>query len=78
VVGEMGFVRGSPRSADVVMIEPGEYLVLDQSFSRRLRHYPRTAATLFLNLSRILSDRLENTTERLARAPGGRVAVVRP
>lgn len=67
VIGEMGLVREQPRSADVVATEPTEYLVLDGSFLERLRRqYPRIAAIVFLNLSRILSDRLERTTARLA------------
>jgi hypothetical protein len=40
--------------------------VLDQRFLQRLRRqYPRTAATVFLNMTRILSDRLESTTDAL-------------
>jgi CRP-like cAMP-binding protein len=67
VVGEMGLVRQRPRSADVVVIEDAEYLVLDGGFLRRLRRrYPRIAATVFLNLSRILSDKLESTSDQLA------------
>ena len=67
VVGEMGLVRLRARSADVVAAEDTDYLVLDQRFLHRLRRqYPRTAATVFLNLTRILSDRLEATTDALA------------
>ena len=66
VVGEMGLVRLRARSADVVAVEETDYLVLDQRFLHRLRRqYPRTAATVFLNLTRILSDRLESTTDAL-------------
>jgi hypothetical protein len=67
VVGEMGLVRERPRSADVVISEDAEYLVLDRRFLQRLRRrYPRIASTVFLNLTRILSDRLESTTDVLA------------
>jgi predicted RND superfamily exporter protein/CRP-like cAMP-binding protein len=67
IVGEMGMVRRRPRTADVIVQERAEYLVLDVDFLRRLRRrYPRIAATVFLNLSHILSDRLETTTEQLA------------
>jgi uncharacterized protein len=67
VIGEMGLVREAPRSADVVAVETTEYLVLDGGFIDRLRRqYPRIAATVFLNLSRILSDRLEHTSAQLA------------
>ena len=66
VIGEMGLVRHRPRSADVVVRETTEYLVLDGGFLERIqRRYPRIAAKVFLNLSRILSDRLESTTEAL-------------
>ncbi|HEY8513943.1 MAG TPA: MMPL family transporter [Candidatus Binatia bacterium] len=66
VLGEMGLVRERPRSADVVALEPTEYLVLDQDFLTRIeRRHPRIAARVFLNLTRILSDRLESTTDQL-------------
>jgi hypothetical protein len=63
VLGEMGLVRQRPRSADVVALERTEYMVLDQGFLTRfeLRH-PLIAARVFLNLTRILSDRLESNT----------------
>jgi predicted RND superfamily exporter protein len=69
-VGEMGLVRNQPRSADVIAAEPVEYLVLDDRMLRRLRQrYPRIAATVLYNLTRVLSDRLESTTDALAAAP---------
>jgi predicted RND superfamily exporter protein len=69
VVGEMGLVRQRPRSADVVAAEDVEYLVLDGRFLQRLRRqYPRIASTVFLNLTRILSDRLQRMTEQYLRA----------
>ncbi len=69
VIGEMGLVRERPRSADVIVDRPTEYLVLDRGFLERLqRRHPRIAAKVFLNLTRILSDRLESTTDQLARA----------
>lgn len=72
VVGEMGLVRGAPRSADVVASEPVEYLVLDGDFLQRLRRqYPRTAAALLFNLTRILSDRLDRATGRISALEGG-------
>jgi hypothetical protein len=66
VLGEMGLVRRRPRSADVVALEQTEYLVLDRDFLTRIeRRHPRIAARVFLNLTRILSDRLESTTDQL-------------
>jgi predicted RND superfamily exporter protein len=71
VIGEMGLVRERPRSADLTVKDPTEYLVLDAlAVSRLRRRYPRIAAILLLNLTRILSDRLENTTDQLATAGG--------
>ena len=65
-LGEMGLVRARPRTADVVVVRDAEYLVLDEGFLNRLqRRHPRIAAKVFLNLTRILSDRLEHTTDQL-------------
>jgi uncharacterized protein len=73
VIGEMGLVRQLPRSADVIAEENLEYLVLDSRFLERLRRqYPRIASTVFFNLTTILSDRLESTTEALAEAAAAR------
>lgn len=70
VIGEMGLVRHRARSADVVVREHTEYLVLDNGFLERIqRRYPRIAAKVFLNLTRILSDRLESTTDALVAHP---------
>ncbi len=67
-IGEMGLVRQQPRSADLVVTKETEYLVLDAGFIDRIqRRYPRIAAKVFLNLTRILSDRLESTTDQLLR-----------
>jgi hydrophobe/amphiphile efflux-3 (HAE3) family protein len=67
--GEMGLVRRQQRTADVVAVEDLELLAVDQRFLERLqRRYPRIAATVLLNLTRILSDYVERTTEQLAAA----------
>jgi len=69
VIGEMGLVRQHPRSADLTVHKETEYLVLDSAFLERMqRRYPRIAAKVFLNLTRILSDRLESTTDQLMNA----------
>jgi hypothetical protein len=68
VVGEMGLVRHRPRSADVVATETTEFVVLDERFLARIeKRYPRIAAKVFLNLTKILSDRLQSTTDALVR-----------
>jgi CRP-like cAMP-binding protein len=67
VFGEMGLVRRQQRSADIIALGDLELLAVDQRFLERLqRRYPRIAATVFLNLTRVLSDRLESTTDRIA------------
>ncbi|MDX2167398.1 MAG: MMPL family transporter [Deltaproteobacteria bacterium] len=69
VFGEMALVRDEERSADVVARSPVEVLAVDERFLQRIqRRYPRIAARVFLNLTRILSDRLERMNQRLARA----------
>ncbi len=69
VFGEMGLVRRQQRTADIVAVDDLELLAVDERFLERLqRRYPRIAATVFLNLTRILSDKLEDTTGRFAAA----------
>ncbi|MGZ8216714.1 MMPL family transporter [Methylomagnum sp.] len=63
VFGEMTFVTGEPRTADVQAVEPTEVLRVDRlSLEKLRRRYPKIAATLYYNLSAILSRRLEGTT----------------
>ena len=65
IVGEMALLRHSPRGADVVATDAVEVLVIDEDFLRRLRvRYPRLAARFFLNIARILSDRLDVANRR--------------
>lgn len=69
IFGEMGLVRRQQRTADIVAVDELELLAVDERFLERLqRRYPRIAATMFLNLARILSDKLESTTGRFAAA----------
>jgi hypothetical protein len=73
IVGEMGLVRHVERTADVVAATPVEVLSVNQRFLDRVqRRYPRIASQVFLNLSRILSDKLEKTSRQVvaARAAG--------
>lgn len=64
VFGEMALVRQSPRSADVVALDQVEVLAVDARFLERIRsRYPRIASTVFLNLTRIVSDRLQRMTD---------------
>jgi predicted RND superfamily exporter protein len=69
VFGEMALVRQYDRSADVVAKQDVEVLAVDERFLQRIqRRYPRIAARVFLNLTRILSDRLQRMNERLVGA----------
>jgi CRP-like cAMP-binding protein len=66
VLGEMALLRSAVRSADVVATGDVEVLVIDEDFLRRLRgRYPGFASRFFLNIARILSDRLEDANRRL-------------
>jgi len=60
-------VRQQARSADVVARGELEYLVVDERLLARMRsRYPRIGFKFLYNLTRILSDRLESTTDALA------------
>ena len=78
VIGEMGLVRSAERSADVIATADTEVLAVDARFLQRIqRRYPRIASRVFLNLTKILSDRLEAANVRFLRARlagGGAVA----
>jgi hypothetical protein len=53
----------------VIAEQPVEALVVDERFLQRIqRRYPRIAARVFLNLTRILSDRLQRMNEQLVAA----------
>jgi CRP-like cAMP-binding protein len=68
VFGEMALVRHDARTADVVAASAVDVLAFnEQSFERLQERYPRVAAKLLLNLSRILSDRLQRMTDAAAR-----------
>jgi len=69
VFGEMGFVSGNERTADVVAETDLEVLAVDERFMQRIqRRYPRIASKVLLNLSRILSSRLQEANLRFLAA----------
>src|SRR4030095_4854401 len=69
VFGEMGFVRHSERTADVIAATDVEVLAVNQRFLDRIqRRYPWIASKVFLNLTRILSNTLERTTQEVVSA----------
>lgn len=62
VFGEMGLIRHHERTADVIATEDVEVLAVNERFLTRVkRRYPRIASEIFFNLSKILSDRLEES-----------------
>jgi len=62
VFGEMGLIRHHERTADVIALEDVEVLAVNEHFLTRIkRRYPRIASEIFFNISRILSDRLEQS-----------------
>lgn len=67
VFGEMGLIRHHERTVDVIAAEDVEVLAVNERFlSRMQRRYPRIGAKIFLNIARILSDRLQQSTQREA------------
>lgn len=67
VFGEMGLIRRHERTADVVASEDVEVIAVDERFlSRMQRRYPRIGAKIFLNIAKILSDRLQEAQRTAA------------
>ena len=67
VIGEMGLLRGAPRSATVIASEDCEYLEINLKMIKRLQWlYPPTANRFFMNLMTILCDRIESVTNSYA------------
>ncbi len=67
VIGEMGLLRGAPRSATVIATEECEYLEINLKMIKRLQWlYPPTANRFFMNLMTILCDRIEAVTNNYA------------
>ncbi|MDP6564348.1 MAG: cyclic nucleotide-binding domain-containing protein [Alphaproteobacteria bacterium] len=65
-VGEIAYLAATPRSADIVVTEDTEVLVLTQAlFERLLAREPAIAAKILFSLSLILCERLRATTQRL-------------
>ena len=65
VFGEMGLIRHHERSTDVIATEDVEVLAVNERFLTLMqRRYPRIGAKIFLNIAKILSDRLEQETSR--------------
>jgi diguanylate cyclase (GGDEF)-like protein len=67
ILGEMGLLRAAPRSATVVATATSELLPINWKVIQRLQWlYPPTAQKFFVNMMRILCDRVERLTTCLA------------
>ena len=65
VIGEMALIRQNRRTADVIAVDAAEAIVVDERFLQRMqKRYPRIGARIFLNIARILSDRLDDASRR--------------
>jgi hypothetical protein len=77
VFGEMALVEPGPRTASVSAVGALRCLEIDWDGLNRIRRlYPRIAGKLFLNLSRILGERLKATDQMLMQARGALQAQV--
>jgi CRP/FNR family cyclic AMP-dependent transcriptional regulator len=66
VVGEMSLIDGEPRSASVVADEVTLFLVLTaDDFNRLSSEVPRVAVKLLLKISKLISQRLRQTSGAL-------------
>ncbi len=77
VFGEMALVEPGPRTAGVEAVNSLRCIEIDWEGLERIRRiYPRIAGKLFLNLSRILGQRLKTTDEMLMQSRGALQAQV--
>ncbi|WP_457570958.1 cyclic nucleotide-binding domain-containing protein, partial [Desulfovulcanus sp.] len=66
IFGEIALIEPGPRSADVRASTDLKYLEIDWNSLQRIQKiYPRIASRLFLNLSKILGQRLVRTNKKL-------------
>ena len=65
VLGEMALIRQNQRTADVIAVDDVEAIVVDERFLQRMqKRYPRIGARIFLNIAKIVSDRLDDVSRR--------------
>jgi CRP-like cAMP-binding protein len=70
IFGEMAFVSGERRTADVVAGNDVEILKIDTSVLDRIRRrYPQVGGKLFRNISAILSAKLVKANQALSARP---------
>jgi CRP/FNR family transcriptional regulator, cyclic AMP receptor protein len=71
-IGEMSLIDGEPRSASIIAEEPTTLLVLTgDDFQRLSSEVPRLAIKVLLKISKLLSQRLRQTTGALLNHLGG-------
>jgi CRP-like cAMP-binding protein len=72
IVGEMSLMDGEPRSASVVADEPTTFVLLTgEGFSRLSSEVPRLAVKVLLKISKLISQRLRQTSGALVDYLGG-------
>jgi CRP-like cAMP-binding protein len=65
VFGEIALVNAVRRTADVVALKETRVLAMDWESLRRIRRmFPHISTKLFLNISKILGERLAARTEQ--------------
>ena len=65
IVGEQAFIDGLPRSQSLVAGDDGEMMVVTyQNFESLIAREPQLGREFIVDVARILSKRLRNTTER--------------
>lgn len=66
-VGEIAYLGAMPRTADIVITEDAEVLVLTQDmFRKTIKSDPAIASKVLFNLTLILADRLKTTSQKLS------------
>ncbi|APB35181.1 cAMP-binding protein [Gloeomargarita lithophora Alchichica-D10] len=61
IVGEVAFITGARRTADVIALSPTQVVILGRSAMEQLvQYHPPVAAKVLLNLSRLVAERLGN------------------
>lgn len=66
-VGEIAYLSAVPRTADIVVVQDAEVLVLTQSlFPAMIESAPKLASKVLFNLTLILAERLTATSQKLS------------
>jgi CRP-like cAMP-binding protein len=72
VLGEIAFLSATRRTADVVVVQDAEVLILTQTeMKKAMREMPKIAAQILFNLSLILCERIQSSNQTLMQYLGG-------